>query len=68
MKFPKINLLISQVVVIIKNNINLVTILNRQLKTSYTINIPFVNQIITPNIIFNFASTKFNDENIIMAI
>ena len=48
MKFPKINLLTSQVVIIIKNNINLVTILNRQLKTSYTINIPFINQINTP--------------------
>ena len=50
MKFSKIILLVSQMEIIVKNNIHLIAILNHRLKkTSYTINIPFINQINTPN-------------------
>ena len=49
MKSPKINLLILQVEIVVKNNVHLIAILNHRLKTSYTINIPFINQINTPN-------------------
>ena len=49
MKSPKINLLILQVEIVVKNNVHLIAILNHRFKTSYTINIPFVNQINTPN-------------------
>ena len=69
MKFPKIILLVSQMEIIVKNNIYLIAILNHRLKKNI---IYYKYTIYKPNKYtkykFNFASTKFNDENIIMTI